>query len=186
MILLLTCWATPAHAEDLRDEGGLDYGAPVSDDRADRVVQFRKDVYYVVDAWIVRRVVREDGDKVEEFAVYWDEEPELKGIPDAKLLSQEWAVVDGTGRLLSPAQFGVLAGKLLPDTPHRRGRTELDGVQELFDRDLVESAAAERAAAAAARAQLPPEEVEPLRDEVIASLPPATWSTIPPAPLIDP
>jgi hypothetical protein len=157
---------------------------------AERVERFQRDVFYVVDAWVVRRdgwvVARDpsglpDAERDEQFAVVWDERPRLES-DGVKIVGEEWVVVDGTGRMLTVGQFGVLSGELAGSRP-RSGKTFLGGVQRFYDRDHVEELAADRAAWAAARAGLPPEAIVDVRERVVASLPQTAWSPVAPAAL---
>jgi hypothetical protein len=200
-MLILTAGSVLAIAQDLRIDPptvvdpppATDFGFPAPEEKAERIEQFRKDVFYVVDAWVVRKVERpqeigSDGkirrEKEIRYAVFWDREPDVRGGDRTKLISEEWVVVDGTGRLLTPAQYAALSGDIGDDRP-RRDRVMLDGVQLQHDREDVEEDAAERFAQALARARLSTADVEPIRDQLIATLPPTEWSTAPPAQLDD-
>lgn len=181
--------AQQAPAPPAAEVPGPDYGEPQPHGLEARLERFRKDVFFVVDAYVARKdgwvVARDagglpDAERDERYAVVWDAPPRLEG--DAKIVSEEWVVVDGTGRLLTVAQFGVLSG-VLADWKPRGGKTYLEGVQRFYDRDQIEDLAAERAAGASARAGLPPEHIAEVRAEVVAGLPQASWAPVHPAPL---
>ncbi|MEZ4241199.1 MAG: hypothetical protein R3F59_34575 [Myxococcota bacterium] len=65
----------------------------------------------------------------------------------------------------------------------RAGHSMLGGVQDRYDRDAVDDMADEREASAAARAGIPLDRLDAVRDAVLADLPDTGWSPVPPAPI---
>lgn len=145
---------------------------------------YRRDVYYVVDAYVVKRVQRVDGRREVRWTVFYGERPRTWVYGRARIVSSEWVVVDGTGRLLSTPQFHVLSGHLARPADRRRaGRAVLDGVQLAYDRRDVEQWAEERAATAAQRRGITAAHADALREGVVEQLPEGDWARVRPGAL---
>ncbi|MEZ4237876.1 MAG: hypothetical protein R3F59_17355 [Myxococcota bacterium] len=158
------------------------HGAHASEVVASDVVGFRRDVYYVVDAFVAKRVDRVGRRRVVRYAVFWDRRPPA-GSP-GRVVRSEWAVVDGTGRLLNAAQFHALSGHVAEPADRRNPRrTWLDGVQVRYDRRDVEAWADEREWTACRRRGVTGPHADALREGVVSRLPGAEWSGVAPGSL---
>jgi hypothetical protein len=143
------------------------------------LVGYRRDVYYVVDAFVAKRVERDAGRREVSWAVFWGERPRLWGR--ARVVSSEWIVVDGTGRVLSSSQFHALSGHIA-NPARRRGEPKawLDGVQLAYDRRDVELWSDERVGSSGRSRGVTAAHADALREGVLQTLPEPSWSVVPP------
>jgi hypothetical protein len=171
--------AAAAMAATVDRKDAVDFSPDPRPIAAEALDRFRHDAYWVVDAWIARKVEGSGPTRTVSWAVFYDEPPTSPGVDIER---EEWVVVDGTGRLLTGPQLSVLSGHLGSGGP--RFRTPyLGGAQDDYDRDEVARWSAERNAGARERVGLDPEDEAAVRAEVIASLGSGVWTPEMPEPI---
>ncbi len=162
------------------------------------IERFRDEALYVMDAWVVKRTrtnalvtfgggAPPAGAKQRWFTVaygarpVWDRKIDPGSFRSTRVVSEEWVVCDGRGRLLDEVEFARQVGEEGQD-PRRRG-VVLDGVQVAWDRATAESLASRVTAEAAAATGVDATEQDNARSLARSSLPEPEWSTSRPKPI---
>lgn len=163
----------------------------------DRLGRYRAGALFVVDAYVVKRTRSTPqisfgsspppATRERWFAVTfgarptWDRKVDPMTFRTTRIVSEEWVVVDGHGRMLAEDEFAARTGA--PGARPRRGGVLLDGVQTAYDRAAAEALAAEATRRAADASGVSAEEQGSVRKLVLGGLPEPEWSASRPEPI---